>query len=393
MKFRKVIESGIITAALALTSVTTAVSASAAEVDTTGVVGSVLDRASQAASTGVQSVQIIQQNAQAAAEAAEWADKMLVTVDKDSSLNIRKEASADAEVVGKFYAGSGAEVLETGDEWTKVKSGDVEGYVNNAYCVFGEDAHTYAEENCETKATANADGIRVREASNTDAKILDVIDSGASLTVNTDAEEVDGWVSVDCNGTTAYVAADYVDVALNIDDAVSMEEIRAREAAAAQKAAQEAAAQAGNSNSGSDSAAVTTSSEAVSASSSDTQLLAAIIQCEAGGEPYSGQLAVGAVVMNRVKSEDFPNTVTEVVWDNSDGVPQFSPTYDGRINEVAVSDETREAVKQALKGTNYSEGALFFIQKSAAEEHNVKWFEKDLKRLFKYGVHEFYTYK
>ena len=93
---------------------------------------------------------------------------------------------------------------------------------------------------------ANADGIRVREASNTDAKILDVIDSGASLTVNTDAEEVDGWVSVDCNGTTAYVAADYVDVALNIDDAVSMEEIRAREAAAAQKAAQEAAAQAGS---------------------------------------------------------------------------------------------------------------------------------------------------
>ena len=106
----------------------------------------------------------------------------------------------------------------------KVKSGDVEGYVNNAYCVFGEDAHTYAEENCETKATANADGIRVREASNTDARILDVIDSGASLTVNTDAEEVDGWISVDCNGTTAYVAADYVDVALNIDDAVSMEE-------------------------------------------------------------------------------------------------------------------------------------------------------------------------
>ena len=58
MKFRKVIESGIITAALAVSSVTTAVSASAAEVDTTGVVGSVLDRASQIASTGIQSVQI-----------------------------------------------------------------------------------------------------------------------------------------------------------------------------------------------------------------------------------------------------------------------------------------------------------------------------------------------
>ena len=218
MKFRKVIESGIITAALAVSSVTTAVSASAAEVDTTGVVGSVLDRASQIASTGIQSVQITHQNAQAAAaaaaQAAEWANKMLVTVDENSSLNIRKEASQDAEVVGKFYHGSGAEVLEVGAEWTKVKSGDVEGYVSNAYCVFGEEARVYAEANCETQATANADGIRVRESYSTDAKILDVIDAGESLKVNTDAESADGWVSVECNGVTAYVAAAYVDLIL-----------------------------------------------------------------------------------------------------------------------------------------------------------------------------------
>lgn len=366
MKFRKVIESGIITATLAIASVTTAVSASAAETGTTTekTTVNVAERVSQAASTGVQSVQIIQQNAQAAAEAAEWADKMLVTVDKDSSLNIRKEASADAEVVGKFYAGSGAEVLETGDEWTKVKSGDVEGYVNNAYCVFGEDAHTYAEENCETKATANADGIRVRETSDTDAKILDVIDSGASLTVNKDAEEVDGWVSVDCNGTTAYVAADYVDVALNIDDAVSMEEIRAREAAAAQKAAEEAAAQkaaqAGSSNSSSDSAAVTTSSEAVSASSNDTQLLAAIIQCEAGGEPYSGQLAVGAVIMNRVKSGSFPNSISGVVYQSG----QFTPASSGKLARVLssgnISSSCYQAAAEALSGADNTGGAKYF---------------------------------
>lgn len=128
-------------------------------------------------------------------------------------------------------------------------------------------------------------------------------------------------------------------------------------------------------------------------SDEDYDTLLRIVEAEAGSEDIKGRVLVANVIMNRVKSEDFPNTVTEVVWDNSDGVPQFSPTYDGRINEVAVFDETREAVKQALKGTDYSEGALFFIQKSAAEEHNVKWFEKDLKRLFKYGVHEFYTYK
>nr|WP_303009885.1 cell wall hydrolase [uncultured Blautia sp.] len=128
-------------------------------------------------------------------------------------------------------------------------------------------------------------------------------------------------------------------------------------------------------------------------SDEDYDTLLRIVEAEAGSEDIKGRVLVANVIMNRVKNDDFPGTVTEVVWDNSDGVPQFSPTYDGRINEVTVSDETREAVKQALKGTDYSEGALFFIQKSAAEAHNVKWFEKDLKKLFKYGVHEFYTYK
>ena len=358
MKFRKVIESGIITAALAISSVTTAVSVSAAEVDTTtGTLETVVNRASQTASTGVQSIQITHQNAQAAALAAEWANKMLVTVDEDSSLNIRKEASTDAEVVGKFYHGSGAEVLEVGDEWTKVKSGDVEGYVNNAYCVFGNDARVYAEENCDTEATANADGIRVREASNTDAKILDVIDAGQSLKVNTDAETVDGWVSVDYNGTAAYVAADYVDVELNVEDAVSMDEIRAREAA---KAQQEAAAAAQNAQSTQDNGASVTTSAAVSASTSDTQLLAAIIQCEAGGEPYAGQLAVGAVVMNRVKSGSFPNSISGVVYQSG----QFTPASSGKLARVLssgkISSSCYQAAAEALSGADNTGGAKYF---------------------------------
>ena len=84
--------------------------------------------------------------------------------------------------------------------------------------------------------------------------------------------------------------------------------------------------------------------------------------------------------------------MTDVVWQYVNGVPQFSPIYDGRFYEVTVTDETREAVRQALEGVDYSQGALFFIQKSAAEKQNIAWFEKDLKKLFKYGVHEFYTY-
>lgn len=127
-------------------------------------------------------------------------------------------------------------------------------------------------------------------------------------------------------------------------------------------------------------------------SDTDYDTLLRIVEAEAGTEDVKGRILVANVIMNRVKNEEFPDSVTEVVWDYSNGVPQFSPTYDGRIGEVTVSDETREAVKQVLEGVDYSEGALFFIQKSEAEAHNVTWFEKDLKKLFKYGVHEFYTY-
>lgn len=70
---------------------------------------------------------------------------------------------------------------------------------------------------------------------------------------------------------------------------------------------------------------------------------------------------------------------------------QFSPIADGRISEVVPSDETKEAVKQALEGVDYSDGALFFIQRSAAAKNNIQWFDKNLKKLFKHGVHEFYT--
>lgn len=127
-------------------------------------------------------------------------------------------------------------------------------------------------------------------------------------------------------------------------------------------------------------------------SDTDYDTLLHIVEAEAGTEDVKGRVLVANVIMNRVKHEEFPDNITDVVWQYIDGVPQFSPIYDGRIGEVTVTDETREAVKQALEGVDYSEGALFFIQKSAAEAHNVSWFEKDLKKLFKYGVHEFYTY-
>ncbi len=137
---------------------------------------------------------------------------------------------------------------------------------------------------------------------------------------------------------------------------------------------------------------VSKAARATMMSDADYQTLLRIVEAEAGGEDTKGRILVANVIMNRVKSDEFPNTITEVVWDNSGGAPQFSPTYDGRIGTVTVSDETRDAVRQAMEGTDYSRGALFFVAKDQAAKENVAWFDKDLEHLFEYGVHDFYTF-
>ena len=127
-------------------------------------------------------------------------------------------------------------------------------------------------------------------------------------------------------------------------------------------------------------------------SDTDYETLLRIVEAEAGSEDVKGRILVANVIMNRVKHEEFPGNVTDVVWERRHGVVQFSPTADGSIGRVSVSDKTKEAVRQVMEGVDYSEGALFFIQKDAADPKNVTWFDKNLKKLLKHGVHEFYTY-
>lgn len=90
----------------------------------------------------------------------------------------------------------------------------------------------------------------------------------------------------------------------------------------------------------------------------EAYLLAAIIQCEAEGEPYEGKIAVGNVVLNRVKSSRFPNTITGVIYQKK----QFSPVASGRLAyrlEAGVNDECIRAATEVLNGKHITD-ALFF---------------------------------
>lgn len=124
----------------------------------------------------------------------------------------------------------------------------------------------------------------------------------------------------------------------------------------------------------------------------DYETLLKIVEAEAGGEDTEGKIMVANVIFNRLKSPIFPDTIYDIVWQNTDGTAQFSPTADGRINTVTVSEDTREAVNRAIDGEDYSQGALFFMQEEYSDADNVSWFKSDLEYLFKHGVHAFYTY-
>ena len=96
-----------------------------------------------------------------------------------------------------------------------------------------------------------------------------------------------------------------------------------------------------------------------SSSASDTDLLAAIIYCEAGNQPFDGMVAVGAVVMNRVASSSFPNTISEVIYQSG----QFTPAYSGSLASAlanGVPSGCYDAAGAALSGQDPTGGCLYF---------------------------------
>ena len=123
----------------------------------------------------------------------------------------------------------------------------------------------------------------------------------------------------------------------------------------------------------------------------DYTTLLKIVEAEAGGEDYTGKLLVANVVLNRVKDESFPDSITEVVYQTSNGRAQFSPVGSGRIEKVTVSEETITAVTDALNGADESEGALYFAARKYADPDKMRWFDEKLLFLFAYGGHEFFT--
>lgn len=255
----------------------------------------------------------------------------LVMANVKNALNVRSEASEDADKVGKLYKDCGGTILERKDGWTKLQSGNIIGWAKDEYLLFDEDAKALANDVGKMIATVNTETLRVREETNTDSGILGFLPEGEVVEVlKTDDE---GWVCIDYEGKDGYVSTEYVILDFQIDAGETIEEIKEREAA--EKEAKR------HVNYGE----YTTDADT-------TMLLAALIQCEAGGEAYEGKLAVGSVVMNRVRSGAYPDSIHGVIYASG----QFTPAMSGKVNRVyesgKVSSECVKAAEEAISGVS-----------------------------------------
>lgn len=240
----------------------------------------------------------------------------------------------------------------------------------------GTDALNYAKKHCDTVAKVSIDGLRIRKAPDTDAEVVKTVASGEHMDVNTKAEETDGWIAVKVGSDTCYVSDDYVTVTLDTGKAVTIEEEQAAiKAAEEKKAAEEAKKNASvsaenKSSSGQSASSQTTQNASIAASADEETLLAALVQCEAGGTSVQCMTAVGAVVVNRVRSGGFANSIYGVIYQRG----QFGPASSGRLEArlaSGVSASARQAARAALNGSDPTGGAKYFKLASSGHAGTV----------------------
>jgi len=255
-------------------------------------------------------------------------EEELTMANVQNALNIRAEASEESEKVGLLYKDCGGKILDQKNGWTKIQSGNVIGWAKDEYLLFGEEAKEMAEDVGNWIVTLDASAVRVRMEPDKKADIYGLLAYEDTVefieTIN------DNWISVEYNDEIGYIDTDYINVKFHIDEGETMDVIRVRE--------REEAERKRNENRG-----------AVAADADELRLLGALIYCEAGNQSYEGMVGVGAVVMNRVKSGAYPNTIHSVIYASG----QFTPAMTGKVAKVYegnVPELCMQAAQAAING-------------------------------------------
>lgn len=221
-----------------------------------------------------------------------------------------------------------------------------------------------------TYAVPTTNCLRVRMRPTTESKALRMVHARDRVEVNSaevaelSEEEAESWVPIKVNSLDGYVSSEYVELETEYEEVESTEEIEEIEEIEENQESETIE------NESEDEkvkdtepqvkkAVETQTNPAVSASYDDVYLLGALIQCEAGGCPYEGMVAVGAVVMNRMRSGYADGTLRGVIYQPH----QFTPAMNGALSATlsrGVRPECMEAAQQALNGVDNTGGCLNF---------------------------------
>lgn len=288
---------------------------------------------------------------------------MLAVAKVDGMLNVRAEASEDAEIVGMLYKDSGGKILEQTDGWTQIESGDLTGWVQDELLEMTTEEELLSSEKAVMEAKVTVSSLNVRTDSNMDAQIIGSVHNGDRVEIVNVQEN--GWAEVTYNDSTAYINTNYADVGISLQtgdtiDAYIEKVAEQKKAKVAQ--AEENAAEAG--------LEVTVTEEYVPQDASDLEMLATIIYCEAGNQSHEGKVAVGNVVLNRVGSDKFPNDIDSVLRADRQFSPVGSGKYDRMLGSGRIPQSCYDAAQEAMDGISYAGGCLYFKNPNIAGAHS-----------------------
>jgi len=297
-------------------------------------------------------------------------------IDAKDMLDIHAEANTASAVIGQVMEDGHVAILAKYNDWVQIQAGEIAGWVPAENLVETEISNEEAVAANEqviaerTGATASEDEFfaeeevqqdetaalqaEASEAAQNEIEEVQTAEEAARLEAEAQAKAAEEAARLEAE-TQAKAAEEAARLEAEVQAKAAAEEAARLEAEAQAKAAAEEAARL---EAEAQQAALAAQTAAIS--TEELKLLANIIYCEAGSESYVGKVAVGNVIMNRVKSASQPNTITEVVYAKG----QFSPVRNGSLQRALSSDKADAACYQAaieaLAGAQPVGGKLFF---------------------------------
>ena len=285
-------------------------------------------------------------------------------IDAKDMLDIHAEANTASAVIGQVMEDGHVAILAKYNDWVQIQAGEIAGWVPAENLVETEISNEEAVAANEqviaerTGATASEDEFFAEEEVQQDETAA--LQAEASEAAQNEIEEVqtaEEAARIEAEAQAKAAAEEAAQLEAEAQAKAAEEAARLEAEAQAKAAAEEAARIAAEAQ---QAALAAQAAQTAAISAEELKLLANIIYCEAGSESYVGKVAVGNVIMNRVKSASQPNTITEVVYAKG----QFSPVRNGSLQRALSSDKADAACYQAaieaLAGAQPVGGKLFF---------------------------------